>query len=220
MIDPLRTPIEPRQPVALGLMRGDRMIWIHAQVMARPDPDVIWIVVPNEQALPPGMGVGAELDLYASRDMDARYMLRVKVISRRPDGLLTLRLSSGRRIQDRQYFRVPVTIAPDEAVKEVSGGSEQPLRLQVRDLSASGMRARSQEPVGIGDLIRVKLRLPGDAKPIELRARVVRPIDRPWPAEYACEFGATFLEPPPDVTERLIHYTLQEQRELRRKGLL
>lgn len=218
MIDPVRTPLEARQSIALGVRSGERTVWVHARVATR-EGDVIWIVVPNEPALPPGCRPGVELDLYSWRPTDARYVLRVRVLSRRPDGLVSLRLTTARRVQERRNFRVPVALTA-EAVALRSDGDEYPLRLQVRDLSAAGVRARSMNVVEVGDLLRFGLALPGGRSELELRARVVRPVERPWPAEYACEFGAAFVELSAETAEQLIQFTLREQRAQRRKGLL
>jgi c-di-GMP-binding flagellar brake protein YcgR len=118
--------------------------------------------------------------------------------------------------------------------------ADQPVRLEIRDLSAGGLRGRSNQPLAPGDELEIDLLLPRAEKeivaairldgkavavpdlpePLNLRARVVRLISTELSEPLACEIGVAFLDVPREAQERIIRFALEVQRDRRRRGLL
>jgi c-di-GMP-binding flagellar brake protein YcgR len=157
-----------------------------------------------------------------TRPGDAAYTLhaRVVVIKEDPDRLIGLRVIGSNRSQQREYFRVPVSITTDEATLTTTDGSRFPVTLHLRDLSATGMRAHCDAPVSVGGQIRMRLTLTGQRQPMELLATVVRANERPGPAGTYWEIGAAFTNLAPTIRERIVHFALSVQLEQRRRGKL
>jgi c-di-GMP-binding flagellar brake protein YcgR len=161
-----------------------------------------------------------------------------------PGPLVGLTILESRRIQQREYVRVPLSTEawgfcdkPGAPVEEIA-----PFRLQVQDLSAGGLRGRTGGSLTPGDEITIDLPLP-DAlppqtpqplllrgrvvalhdlpEPLNLRARVVRRVEMSLPDDaLACEIGVAFLDVPKEARERIIRFALSVQRDRRRRGML
>src|SRR5262249_14277803 len=124
------------------------------------------------------------------------------------------------RKQDRAFFRVPLAVGAEEAEVVRPAGEPTPLALQVRDVSAGGLGIETASRLWVGEELRLKLRLPGQAGAPGLRARVVRVLQRAAASKFPWEGGAAFDELPAEVQEQLIQFALHQQRERRRRGVL
>jgi len=168
------------------------------------------------------------------RDMDARYLLRtnVEVIEGAAVGFVGLRVHACTRWQEREFVRVPVLTDPMPATLVDHRGRELPIRLQVTDLSATGLRCvitllqslppgegRTGGAPRPGDEVLGQLRLPEAAQTHAFRARIVRIVTEAA-ERTAWSVGAMFVELAPTAREQLIRFALHVQRELRRRGVL
>jgi c-di-GMP-binding flagellar brake protein YcgR len=136
--------------------------------------------------------------------MDALYQVQARVAFARlaPEPLVGLTVLGAERIQQREYVRVPLsTIATGMYLgSTATSAQEEPLHLQVHDLSASGLRGRSDRPLAPGDDLTLDLPLPRPTatqpdqarfrsprpetrvdQPVHLRGRVVELLDLPEP---------------------------------------
>jgi hypothetical protein len=244
MIETTQVPLEPGQTVLLGIGTAGREQWSRTMVR-RVDPRMVWL-----DAAPEGQPVieaqpGLEVVCNTWRHMDALYQIQARVGMTRlePGPLIGLQILTSQRIQQREYVRVPLTTEAwgirdgDDA----SGQAPVPFRLQVQDLSAGGLRGRTEQLLNPGDELTIDLPLP-DAPPpqvsaplvlrgrvvllhdlpapLNLRARVVRLVDTELPNTLACEFGVAFLDVPKETRERIIRFALNVQRDRRRRGML
>lgn len=210
------------QQVALAAARSNPTDWHSARVV-EADDSLIWVEAPELGDIEPAWPVeGDELLVRVTRPGDAAYKLhaRVVVIKADPDRLVGLKVIGSTRSQQREYFRVPVSITTDEAMLTTPDGSRFPVTLHLRDLSATGVRAHCDAPVSIGGQIRMRLTLTGQRQPMELIATVVRANERPGLAGAYWEIGAAFTNLAPSIRERIVHFALSLQLEQRRRGKL
>jgi c-di-GMP-binding flagellar brake protein YcgR len=214
--------VEPGVPVVLGLRNDSGLSWHRCQVTRR-DHDRVWIQTPRVEMANAAPVAGEVVVLDTWRPADARYSFRARVFDVEPDALelIGLQLIDGQRIQRREYFRVPVSLVPEEAlVFQPEQQPRRPLELLIRDLSASGIRAHCTELLRSDEELWIKVLLPDGPLPIDMHVRVTRVVEHDDRSRYACEVGAALVDPAPALRERLIRYTLHEQREQRRRGML
>jgi len=196
--------------------------------------------------------------------MDALYQLRARVgmlrLSAGP--LVGLVILDSQRIQQREYVRVPLSTdawgfydghadpaaLPADAPARLAtpfglpadDQDAQPFRLHVQDLSAGGLRGRTQQILMPGDDLTIDLPLPAAEpeaptpvlvrgrvvalsdlpEPLNLRARVVRRVETGLPNDLACEIGVAFVDVSKAARERIIRFALSVQRDRRRRGML
>ncbi len=212
--------LEMGQLVILGVGANGRREWFRTRVVDAQG-EVVWIEAPYRNGQPILPAEGQEIDFHTWRAMDARYTIRAATVSveRKPQALMALRMLDAARVQQREYFRVPLYAEGTGSVKR-SDGRVHELQLKVHDISAGGLRARSSISLGVGEEIDVSLNLPGGDKPVGLRAWVVRIVDPPRPPDRSCEFGAAFVNIEPRARELIIQLTLKIQQEWRRRGVL
>jgi hypothetical protein len=249
MTETTRVPLEPGQTVVLGIGREGAEQWCRTMVM-RVDQRLVWVDAAPDGQPPIEARPGESVVCHAWRDMDALYQLQARIAMTRlaPRPLVGLEIQQSQRIQQREYVRVPLSTQAwgfyDGLV--VAGASVEPFPLQVSDLSANGLRGRTDRDLAPGDELSIDLPLPatrGDMstvplhlrgrivalpdlpEPLNLRARVVRRIEPPRPGdlrpvELASEIGMTFVDVPREARERIIRFALNVQRDQRRRGML
>jgi c-di-GMP-binding flagellar brake protein YcgR len=208
------------QQVALAPSRSHPTEWYTSKV-AEADASLVWVGAPEVHFAPVWPVEGDEL-LVRVAPGDAAYTLhaRVVVVKQDPARPIGLRVIGSNRSQQREFFRVPVSITTDEATLTTSDGSRFLVTLHLRDLSATGMRAHCDAPVSVGGQIRIRLTLTGQRQPLELLATVVRANERSGPAGTYWEIGAAFGALAPAIRERIVHFALSVQLEQRRRGKL
>jgi hypothetical protein len=226
MITLPQVPLDNGQPVLLARRDDDAyQTWITGR-----DGDLIWVSArpDDETTLPPA--AGAEVLLHTWRWGDALYTLRARVVAERPvlGTAIGLRLLAGARIQRREYFRVPVGRAADEAWVLPERGPDRKLKLHLDDISAGGLRATvasdrdapDAAPLVVGDGVRLHVTLPGVPGPLRLDGRVVRVARQRGSKGVDWECGLTFTELAPAVREHMVRFALNVQRDQRRRGII
>lgn len=218
-----RVPLQVGQQFLLGLDHDSRREWHHSRILARVGT-MLQVECPPEALAGLRGAPGSEVILDTWRVMDARYTLRGRVVSVEAGDTprLDVELLDGTRVQHREYFRVPVSINANEAWVE-SDDEHQPerrVRLHLRDISAGGIRARSNEILEPLTTIRMRITLPGCPAPLTVRARVVRLTDEPGPTPWPYEVGAAFLEVEPGLREEIIRFALRLQAEDLKRGVI
>lgn len=243
----LAAPFEAGQPVVLGAGPQHARRWYRTSVQY-VEASTVWLHgAPFDQ---PAVQVepGEDVTCHIWRYMDAAYQVQAKVAFSRqnPEPVVGLTVQGAERIQQREYVRVPLAteawalyLGSEDRPAILDDAADQPVHLEVRDLSAGGLRGRSNLPLAPGDELEIDLALPRaeeivaalrlDGKVVaqpdlpeslNLRARVVRLIDTGISGSPACEIGVAFLEAPREAQERIIRFALEVQRDRRRRGLL
>ena len=243
----LRAPFETGQPVVLGAGPQHARRWYRTSVQ-RVEAETVWLYgAPYDQPLVE-VSPGEDVTCHTWRYMDAAYQVQAKVTAAQynAEPLVGLTIRESARIQQREYLRVPLSIeawglylGSEDRPAILDDAADQPVHLDVRDLSAGGLRGRSNLPLAPGDELEIDLALPRadevvaairlDGKVVahpdlpeslNLRARVVRLIETRISGSPACEIGVAFLEVPREAQERIIRFALEVQRDRRRRGLL
>jgi hypothetical protein len=240
----MTVPFESGQIVVLGAGPTESRRWYRTSVK-KVDERMIWLdgAPPDQPVLDvePGQAVAC----HTWRSMDALYAAegRVAFTLLAPHPLVGLTVHRAERIQQREYVRVPLSAeATGLHLGSETGEISAPrtLHLDIHDLSAGGLRGRTNLPLNPGDLISFDLPLPradsGLDVPIHLRGRVVALPDLPAPlnlratvvrlvevahaGELTHEIGVMFLDVPPEARERIIRFALEVQRDRRRRGMM
>jgi hypothetical protein len=222
--------------------------WYRTSVQ-RVDAQTIWLEGAPFDQPPLDVAQGEDVTCHTWRYMDAAYQVQAKVAFawQEPEQLVGLTLGGSERIQQRAYLRVPLAteasalyLGSEDRPAILDDAADQPVRLEIRDLSAGGLRGRSNQPLAPGDELEIDLLLPRAEKeivaairldgkavavpdlpePLNLRARVVRLIETELSESLACEIGVAFLDVPREAQERIIRFALEVQRDRRRRGLL
>ena len=239
----VQLPVQVGQDIMLGVDPNDESRW-HRSTVVRVDDRGIWVDATSDEEAGLISASGTDITCQTWRAMDALYTLRARILTiewvPRSSGqsadqagdrpLLGLDVYDCTRVQQRTFVRVQVGMNAPARIKRKDA---EPRRfvLKVRDVSAGGLRAGTNEPLTIGDDIDLALRLPRDvesrgpdASPSEepellvLRGRIVRIGERPR-AAVRYDVGVAFVDVPPSVSESIIRFVLNTQRELRRQGM-
>jgi hypothetical protein len=218
-----RVPLQPGQQFLLGVDHEGRREWHDGKILSR-DGIQMRIECAPESDLALQSAPGTEIILDTWRLMDARYVLRARVLAVLPHEhpQVDVELIEGTRVQHREYFRVPISLEPCHAWVE----SRQPdvpdrqVRLHLREISAAGLRARSSELLSVTSVLRIDCTLPGSRVPLALRARVMRVLDEPVPFVWPCEVGAAFIDLSTRDREEIIRFALRLQAEDIRQGVM
>ncbi|MGE3910314.1 MAG: flagellar brake protein [Chloroflexota bacterium] len=239
--------VDNGQAILLGSGPEQARRWYQTMVR-RVDTHLIWVDGAPEDQPAVRVQPGEDVTCRTWRHMDALYHMnaRVAFVQVTPEPLVGLKVQAVERIQNRAYVRVPCsTEARGRHLGPASPTRTSPVRevrVNLHDLSAGGLRGRASHPVSPGDELEIELSLPSAGRsnaatllrgrdqqaslnaspePLTLRARVVRLIGTPSAKDAAaCEIGAAFLDASKAAQERIIRFTLDVQREHRRRGLL
>jgi c-di-GMP-binding flagellar brake protein YcgR len=157
---------------------------------------------------------GHNVQLAASAD--ARYSATCTVVGvqEAPVPLVTIQLDGEwQRAQRRNDVRARVAIKPS-LIDRIAGDHRTPLRAGVTDLSAGGLRLRSQDELRPGDTVELAFGLMGATGELLLTARVER-VERADRGPLAVwEAGCAFVEQTPRVTDQIVKFIFAQQRAL------
>jgi c-di-GMP-binding flagellar brake protein YcgR len=189
---------------------GDSAEWLPSRLEDSDGDTLMTVAWPTDRfrrLLPVSPGDTIEVSVTTP---EAVYSARMAVQSASRDGvpLLKLQVSGAwRRTQRRNAVRTTVAIRPRIA-DAIYGHSRKKLRLGITNLSATGVRVRSQDELRCGDLLHLAFELMGMEEELELLARVrrVHQFERVWDA--GCEFEAL----PEKAAQRIVQFIFMQQR--------
>ncbi|MGI6778776.1 MAG: flagellar brake protein [Acetivibrionales bacterium] len=127
------------------------------------------------------------------------------------------------KIQRRQFFRfecsVPVRYRVIKSMKPLEFENEDYISTFSRDLSGGGLSIKLMEPVERKKYVECELIL-GERRKIVFIGRVLR-LTKYGPEEkYNYEIGVEFTQIHPISRDKVIKYIFEQQRKLRKKGLI
>ena len=205
MTEPRAVPFQPGQIVVLGAGPERSRRWYRTTVQ-RIDERIVWVDSSGEDGPTVDVQPGEQVTCHTWRHMDALYQAeaRVAFVRLAAEPLVGLTILRAERIQQREYVRVPLTTVAsglhlgNDTSAFVAG--PQSFDLHVSDLSAGGLRGRSDLSLSPGDELELDLPLPraaaphvdgqttphlrperGIIVPLHLRGRVVALPDLPEP---------------------------------------
>lgn len=193
-----------------------------SQVLEIIEPDELIISGPMKKGQLVLLHEGEEIEVSYFVENRGRYSFTAKVISRDLKRIYTLRIkiiSSIKKIQLRNYFRIPVTLELEKCYILTKSEDKEVLieKCEIKDISGGGMRLHCNYKHEIGDEIQWKFKIKDDL--VEGKAKVVR-IEEVDTFNYKYSIGVSFT----DITEYnrdlIIKYIFEQQRILRLKGLI
>ena len=120
-----------------------------------------------------------------------------------------------RRIQRRQYVRVPVVIPLEYRIAAKEGLSK-PYKGHVIDLSGGGILFKVKDNIEEKSIVFIKVNLGGTET--ELPASIIRCVKEEEQNFY--NVSAEFQDITENTRDRIIRYVFEVQREMRKKGLI
>lgn len=178
------------------------------------DADLVWIAVlvadARRVALPPGTRVRVS---WAAPGGLYWFTSEVVAHKTKPAPQLAIcRPATVVREQRRDAARVEVWLMPDEATVWAGAAEARAVQVVVADLSATGARLRTREPLPNGAKINLRLALPPDREGIDLIGEVVR-TGEPGSGAVAYESGVRFIRPGPREARRLASFVMRVEAE-------
>lgn len=177
------------------------------------------IAVPTQGPNPLVLGRGEKVRVTFVNQM-SRYEFTTTVVGWRHDNIPLYELlipSELKRIQLREFVRVPVMMDVDYAVDAGEGERPSYKKCTALDISGGGMRllTKKEIPAGTGLFLRFVLPLKTGPETMELKGKVVRSWSDPETKNYQC--GVQFLgisRRQQDLIVRFVLFKLSEQRRL------
>lgn len=158
---------------------------------------------------------------------DDLYTFEAKVVSRlNKNDLNYLKielLSDIIKIQRREFFRfecnVPVEYRAIDSIHTPEDERGMFKKAITRDLSGGGLCIKVQEEISTNQLIECKLELYKEKK-VEFIGKIVRVSPKAEEKKYKYEIGVIFTQIVGRDKEAIIRFIFEEQRRLRKKGLI
>lgn len=153
--------------------------------------------------------------VYFSRK-DSFYCMECKVIKRKyePIPVLTLRpLKPPYKYQRRNFFRIAITL-DIEVIKQ----TDEVLKGKTKDISGSGALLALPQELKKGEVVKLSIYIKG--KPLKLKAKVVRCYKDDTRHFNPYYVAVQFIEIDEKIQDEIVKFTLEEQRKLRKKGII
>jgi len=119
------------------------------------------------------------------------------------------------QIERRRDYRVECLITVE--CQPLRPSPSPPFKATIVNISAGGIRISSRVPLEVGCLLRVVFDLPRVQAHCEVQGKIVHVLDHPPSKRFLLTM---FWEPDKRIQTRIYRFTMLQQIELRRKGLL
>ncbi|MTI48011.1 flagellar brake protein [Sporosalibacterium faouarense] len=142
-----------------------------------------------------------------------------KVINKNMYKLVVEKTSKIRKIQQRNFYRLDYSLPALKIYKITKDGIEKEIKEEcsTENISGGGIGLLSNYSHDKGDLVELKLEL--DRFVITIHGKIVR-IDNANNPQYKYTLGVKFSEIDDTDRERIIKFIFNQQRKLRKKGLI
>lgn len=182
-------------------------------------PNSFFISVPTQGPNPLVLGMGERVLVTFVAEM-SRYEFDTKVVGWRQDNIPLYELAlpdEVRRIQLREFVRVPVIMDVDYALDTGEGERPAYKKCTSLDLSGGGIRLLLKKEIPTGSRLALRFTLPlkTGAEVMEVKGKVVRSWSDPDTGNYQC--GVQFVgisRRQQDLIVRYVLFKLSEQRRL------
>ncbi len=192
-----------------------------SKVLEIIEPDELIIGGPMKKSQLVLLHKGEAIKVYYNVENRGKYSFDAEIISReykRIYILRTKRTSNVRRIQLRDYFRLPVTLDVEKRFTLKGQNKETITELcEAKDLSGGGMKLYCKYEHVVGDEIQWKFKLNDNV--LEGKATVIR-VEEIDSFNYKYSLGVSFTEISDKDREAIIKYIFEQQIILRIKGLI
>ncbi|QIB26175.1 flagellar brake protein [Caloranaerobacter azorensis] len=193
-----------------------------SQVLDIIDDDIYIISGPIQKSTLIPLHVGNLIEISYFREDKGRFVFKAKIIEREYKDVYKLkieRISCITKIQERNYYRLSVKLDVQKVYSLKIRDEEKEVieNCTAKDISGSGIRMFCNLKHSIGDL--VKLQMPIGDFNITALGTVVR-VQEIENGNFKFSLGVKFTDIKDEDRERLIKYIFEQQRKLRKKGLI
>lgn len=168
------------------------------------------------------LNVGTEIQVYYVKEERGRFNFKGRITGSYNDDIYKInieRVSDTKRIQERDYYRLPSEIkvlktffpSDNEGVDKIQENCI------AKDISGGGMKILCKQNHNIGDKVECAFSL--NNSEITLQGIVVRREEENKNG-FRYSVGIQFIDIPLEKREEIIKYIFEEQRKLRKKGLI
>lgn len=192
-----------------------------SQVLEIIEPDELVIRGPMKKTQLVLLHKGEEIEILYYVENKGRFIFTAKVISRELNKMYTLRIkkiSEIRKIQLRNYYRLPVTLEIEKIFPVINDDNKVFIeKCEAKDISGGGLKLYCNYQHVVGDEVYLKFKL--ENKLINAKAKVVR-IEEIENLNYKYCIGITFVDIEEQIRDFIVKYIFEQQRILRFKGLI
>lgn len=190
-----------------------------SQLLDKPDDKKFIISGPIEKGSLVAMHVGEELIISYFIENVGRFMFK-GIITRRSIKkfyMLEIEITSPfEKIQLRNYYRLFVKLPAIKYFENTKGDVVEE-KCITQDISGGGMQVKCNLVHALGDEIEIDLRIEDKIVPVKGKVMRVQPIEE---KDFQYSIGIKFHDVDPKSQEIIIRYVFEEQRNLRKKGLI
>lgn len=201
--------------------KENRKNFYPSQVLEIIEPDELVIRGPMKKTQLVLLHKGEEIEISYYVENKGRFIFTAKVISRELNKMYTLRIkkiSEIRKIQLRNYYRLPVTLEIEKIFPVISDDNKVFVeKCEAKDISGGGLKLYCNYQHVVGDEVYLKFKL--ENKLIDAKAKVVR-IEEIENLNYKYCIGITFVDIEEQIRDFIVKYIFEQQRILRFKGLI
>lgn len=201
--------------------KENRKNFYPSQVLEIIEPDELVIRGPMKKTQLVLLHKGEEIEISYYVENKGRFIFTAKVISRELNKMYTLRIkkiSEIRKIQLRNYYRLPVTLEIEKIFPVINDDNKVFIEIcEAKDISGGGLKLYCNYQHVVGDEVYLKFKL--ENKLIDAKAKVVR-IEEIENLNYKYCIGITFVDIEEQIRDFIVKYIFEQQRILRFKGLI
>lgn len=201
--------------------KENRKNFYPSQVLEIIEPDELVIRGPMKKTQLVLLHKGEEIEILYYVENKGRFIFTAKVISRELNKMYTLRIkkiSEIRKIQLRNYYRLPVTLEIEKIFPVINDDNKVFIeKCEAKDISGGGLKLYCNYQHVVGDEVYLKFKL--ENKLIDAKAKVVR-IEEIENLNYKYCIGITFVDIEEQIRDFIVKYIFEQQRILRFKGLI
>ncbi|HEY8361840.1 MAG TPA: flagellar brake domain-containing protein [Tissierellaceae bacterium] len=201
--------------------KENRKNFYPSQVLEIIEPDELVIRGPMKKTQLVLLHKGEEIEILYYVENKGRFIFTAKVISRELNKMYTLRIkkiSEIRKIQLRNYYRLPVTLEIEKIFPVINDDNKVFIeKCEAKDISGGGLKLYCNYQHVVGDEVYLKFKL--ENKLIDAKAKVVR-IEEIENLNYKYCIGITFVDIEEQIRDFIVKFIFEQQRILRFKGLI
>lgn len=201
--------------------KENRKNFYPSQVLEIIEPDELVIRGPMKKTQLVLLHKGEEIEISYYVENKGRFIFTAKVISRELNKMYTLRIkkiSEIRKIQLRNYYRLPVTLEIEKIFPVINDDNKVFIeKCEAKDISGGGLKLYCNYQHVVEDEVYLKFKL--ENKLIDAKAKVVR-IEEIENLNYKYCIGITFVDIEEQIRDFIVKYIFEQQRILRFKGLI
>lgn len=193
----------------------------------------IAISVPTREGVYVPLSKDSKIDVMYYKD-DSAYRFTTFVTGRKKDKINLILLSipeNVRKVQRRQYFRVPLSAyvsyvnltkysksikkdIKDINIKYIEKDEKLFSKALIMDISGGGVKLSSEKTCSVGDIILLEILL--EQKPVFVKGKIVR---KEYDEQCRNLCGILYIDMEQNMREKIIKYIFYVMRNIRRKGV-